>query len=92
MEEIEIKNILLKNIEKFDIIEFCPNGGWPNFKKLRVIINKAEQNGDTYILNITLLYQCDIPGGCFAGNDLLEQIRKTVKIHKNELVDISPTN
>ena len=77
----ELKKRIHSNIKSFKISDFCPNGGWPKFDNLDVVIYNEEQI-DTYIIyDVEILYECEFAGCCFIpGGDKYSRLRKKIKI------------
>lgn len=76
-----LKELICKHIHKFNISDFCPNGGWPKFDNLTITVY-GEQTLDNYIIyDVELLYDCEFPGCCFIpGGDNISRLRKKIKI------------
>lgn len=62
-----IQQIIKENIKSFNVFEFCPDGGWPNFDQLEVSVNSVIEKGQSQQANITLYYHCTMPASCFRG-------------------------
>lgn len=83
----ELKELVLAHIEKFKISEFCPDGGWPKFENLEVVVYKETPQDDaTIVLDVELLYDCEKAGCCFIpGGDNATRLRKKIKRSQNSL-------
>ncbi len=88
MDKQEIISVIKKDIENFDWVEFCPNGGWPIFDSLDLRIYSQEQRDDTVIVDADLLYGCKIPDGCFPGHFNGDEVRKIIVLNESGLVSI----
>mgnify|MGYP000094303128 CR=1 FL=1 len=76
-----LKERIHSNIDKFKISDFCPNGGWPKFDNLNVIVYGKEDVKDHIIYDVELLYDCEIAGCCFIpGADNYTRLRKKIKL------------
>jgi hypothetical protein len=77
-----LKEQVLANIEKFPVGEFCPDGGWPKFDNLEVLLYKETPQEDaSVILDIELVYDCEKAGCCFIpGGDNHTRLHKRIKL------------
>ncbi len=88
MEKEVIIDIINKNIKTFDVFEFCPNGGWPNFDELDVNITNIKKEDSGFLINLSILYYCENPGSCFAGNKNAESLYKKIFIYNDLSMDV----
>lgn len=79
----ELKERIHSNIDKFKISDFCPNGGWPKFDNLELVVYHEELVDEYTIYDVELLYDCEFAGCCFIpGGDNYTRLRKKIKISK----------
>ncbi len=86
----DIINLVKNNIDKFNPIDFCPNGGYAMFDKLDIIVSQIIQGEKGSIVHLTLLYDCDIPGACFAGSIRGEMLDRKILIGHDNSVTLIP--
>jgi hypothetical protein len=82
-----LKEQVLLNIEKFPIGEFCPDGGWPKFDNLEVLVHKKTLQKDaSVVLDIELVYDCEKAGCCFIpGADNHTRLHKKIRLAESTL-------
>lgn len=81
MDISELKKQVHSNIDKFKVSDFCPNGGWPKFDNLDLIIFSEELVDNHTIYDVELLYECEFAGCCFIpGGDNYTRLQKKIKI------------
>jgi hypothetical protein len=78
---IELKQRVLDNIDKFKVSDFCPDGGWPKFDNLELIVFSEEKQVDAIIYSVELIYDCEKAGCCFIpGADNHTRLLKKIKV------------
>jgi len=78
-----LKEAVLKNIKAFQVSDFCPEGGWPKFDDLEVLVFGQFVDGVTTTYDVELLYACEAAACCFIpGSDVHSRLRKKIKIGK----------
>lgn len=78
---MSLKEKIMANIDMFAISDFCPNGGWPKFDNLSIIVFKEEKLVDSIIYDVELQYDCEVAGCCFIpGADNFTRLRKKIEI------------
>ena len=76
-----LKQQILDNIDKFKVSDFCPDGGWPKFDNLELIVFNETQQGSSIIYNVELIYDCEKAGCCFIpGGDNHTRLQKKIKV------------
>lgn len=77
----ELKQKVLDNIGKFKISDFCPDGGWPKFDNLELIVFDELIQDSSVIYNVELIYDCEKAGCCFIpGGDNHTRLQKKIKV------------
>ncbi|WP_159086007.1 hypothetical protein [Flavobacterium faecale] len=71
-----------KNIKLFNPLDFCNNGGWPNFDELEIVILSDVENTNGNQIKVSILYSCDYPASCscFEGNSKPDSLHKELFI------------
>lgn len=83
----ELRDVVLNNIDKFRVSEFCGDGGWPNFDNLQIMVLHEEQNDNSTVYDLELVYDCEFAGCCFIpGGQNYSRLRKKVKVSKNSYI------
>lgn len=78
---IELKQRVLDNIDKFKVSDFCPDGGWPKFDNLELIVFSEEKQIDGILYSVELIYDCEKAGCCFIpGADNHTRLHKKIKV------------
>jgi len=71
----------MANIDMFAISDFCPNGGWPKFDNLTIVVFKEKQLESSIIYDVELQYDCEFAGCCFIpGGENYTRLRKKIEI------------
>ncbi|MFC2109447.1 hypothetical protein ACFLRU_03575 [Bacteroidota bacterium] len=83
MEVSTLKQRVLENIKKFKVSDFCPDGGWPKFDNLELIVYSEIKEGDFTCFAVELIYDCEKAGCCFIpGADNHTRLQKKIKLSK----------
>ena len=86
MEEEKIRELVQANIDQISIDEFCPNGGNPSLDDIDVQVYSIEEEEDTYIIRLAILYKSMMPGSCTSsGGDTIEHLEAEVMIEGEEV-------
>jgi hypothetical protein len=84
---LNLKEKIMANIELFAISDFCPNGGWPKFDNLSIIVYNEDTQVDSVIYDVELMYVCEFAGCCFIpGGENFTRLRKKIEIKKTSFI------
>ncbi|WP_139958725.1 hypothetical protein [Flavicella sediminum] len=90
METAVLKQRILENIKAFKVSDFCPDGGWPKFDNLELIVYSQKEEAGFFIFNVELIYDCEKAGCCFIpGADNHTRLQKKIKLSETSFEVLS---
>lgn len=82
LDKENLKSAIKKNLNKFDQLEFCNDGGWPDFSSLDVIVYNQTEMDKGIMVKFAVFYHCvhSSACACYSTTNTTDSLTKEVFI------------